>query len=247
MKNEIAKTLLPARIYEQLRRRKYRKLKSNVYSCKVFEEKKAVFIHIPKCAGISTNQTLFGNLGGGHRTLEEYVELFGEDRLSEYFKFTIVRNPWDRLVSAYFFLKKGGLNETNRLWFDKELGIYDGFDDFVLNWVNETNIWKTQHFRPQVHYIIDPQNRVQLDFIGYLENINEDFAMIAKRVGVRRRLPAHNKSSHTAYTEYYTDDARERVANVYAKDIKLLGYNFDNSSLPNQLKNRPLTDDASSR
>ncbi len=247
MKKEALRYLLPSGVYETMRKAKYRKQKSNIYSLKVLEKKKAIFVHIPKCAGISINQTLFGNLGGGHRTLEEYIHVFGADCLSEYFKCTMVRNPWDRLVSAYFFLQKGGLNERNRLWFDKELGRFEGFDDFVKNWITETNIWKTQHFRPQVHYIIDPEKQVKMDFVGFLENIQDDFRTIAKRVGIKQKLPGSNKSRHSMYADCYTDQTREIVAKVYAKDIKLLGYNFDNSSLSNQLKNRPLTDDASSR
>ena len=75
------------------------------YSYQGFDEKRAIFIHIPKCAGVSVAQALFGNLAGGHATLDKYLNVFEAHCIEEYFLFTIVRNQWDRLVSAYFFLK----------------------------------------------------------------------------------------------------------------------------------------------
>ena len=49
---------------------------SDGYSYRGFDEKKAIFIHIPKCAGVSVNRSIFGDLGGGHNTIEEYISIF---------------------------------------------------------------------------------------------------------------------------------------------------------------------------
>lgn len=178
--------LLPTRIYLELKFWDYKRTKksnfeqmqnlrritsANGYSFKPFDDKKAIFVHIPKCAGISLNRAIFGNLAGGHRTLEEYLTVFEPKCINEYFKFTIVRNPWDRLVSAYFFLKKGGVSNENRVWFEKELSGFAGFDDFIRNWIDEENIWKCHHFRPQYHYILDKRKKVRLDFVGFFENL----------------------------------------------------------------------------
>lgn len=45
-------------------------------SYKPFDEKKAIFVHIPKCAGVSVNKALFGNLAGGHTTLDQYINVY---------------------------------------------------------------------------------------------------------------------------------------------------------------------------
>ena len=208
------------------------------YSFKPFDEKKSIFVHIPKCAGVSVNKALFGGLAGGHTTLEEYLNIFDPQSISSYFKFTFVRNPWDRLVSAYHFLEKGGFGESDKHWFEKELRCYSGFEDFVLNWLNKENIWKWHHFRPQYHYILDKRRKVKLDFIGFVENIDEDFSYVRKRIPGSAQLPKSNKSKHSDYLDYYTDELAEIVANVYREDIDLLGYAFDNSSLSKQLANR---------
>ncbi|PTB82515.1 hypothetical protein C9933_01775, partial [Methylophaga nitratireducenticrescens] len=180
MKNSIIKNL-PIPLYLRLKRYHFRifhnskyknfqaqrkKITSDGFSYKPFDDLKAIFVHIPKCAGISINKSLFGNLAGRHTTLDDYIKIFEPKAIENYFKFTIVRNPWDRVVSAYFFLLKGGLNSQDKTFFDQELSGYPDFDSFVRNWLNKENIWKWHHFRPQFHYILDTHNKVSLDFIG---------------------------------------------------------------------------------
>ncbi len=211
------------------------------YSFEPFDKHAAIFVHIPKCAGISLNNTLFGNLAGGHRTFDDYLTVFEAESIISYFKFTIVRNPWDRLVSAYFFLKKGGFNQRDKAWFDKELGHYDDFEEFVKKWLSRENIWRFEHFRPQSHYIFDKYNKISMDFVGFFENLNEDFNYIAEKVGVSQRLPRYNVGKHQNYQDYYTKETMEIVSHVYEKDIKLFGYDFKNTTIKQQIRLRDLT------
>ena len=208
------------------------------YSYRPFDTTRSIFVHIPKCAGISVNRCLYGNLAGGHSTLEEYLDAFTPEEIISYFKFTVVRNPWDRLVSAYHFLKKGGCGYNDKTWFADELSEYADFEDFVKKWVNRDNIWKWHHFRPQYHYMLDKRGKVQLDFIAFLENIEADFSLIAERLGKDVSLPKSNQSERKDHAAYYTEETRNIVADAYAEDIKMLGYEFDNSSLKKQLKDR---------
>ena len=99
---------------------------------------KCIFIHIPKAAGTAVTQALFGPVSR-HVPYFEY-EKANPRKFKRYFKFAFVRNPWDRLVSTYFFLKRGGLNEMDRQWAEKNLSVFDNFDSFVRGWVNEENI-----------------------------------------------------------------------------------------------------------
>jgi hypothetical protein len=142
------------------------------------------------------------------------------------------------VVSAYCFLEKGGFDKHDGEWFDKELGAFSGFGDFVRCWLNRQNIWKKNHFRPQYHYMLDNRRRVPLDFVGFLENMEDDFSYICKRLRVKAPLQRVNKSEHGSYQDYYDEQTREIVREVYAEDIQMLGYTFDNSSIPVQLVNR---------
>lgn len=255
MKN-ILLNIVPTKSYLNLRRWNYKKeckeefarlqslrkkTNSDGYSFEPFDKHKTIFIHIPKCAGVSVNHTLFGNLAGGHRTFTEYLSIFEAESITNYFKFTIVRNPWDRLVSAYFFLKKGGFNERDKAWFDKELGHYDSFEQFVREWLTKENIWRCEHFRPQKHYIFDKYQKVSIDFVGFFENLDEDFDYIADKIGIADRLPKKNAGKHESYQDYYSKETMEIVSKIYEEDIKMLGYNFENTNIQNQIKLRNLT------
>jgi hypothetical protein len=199
-------------------------------SYKPFDDKKAIFVHVPKCAGISVNKALFGNLAGGHTTLEQYLNIYEPKNILSYFKFTIVRNPWDRVVSAYHFLKQGGLNKWDQEFFQKELAAFDSFEDFVKGWlIHPENINKHHHFQVQCHYILDKRNKVHLDFIGYLENIDEDFEYICNKMKIQATLPNSNNSNRNNYQDYYSDETKSVVAEAYKQDIELLGYDFMNS------------------
>lgn len=120
-----------------------------------FDKAKAIFVHIPKCAGISVNKALFDSIGGGHTTLDQYINIFPPALFKSYFKFTFVRNPWDRVVSAYTFLQKGGLNNWDNEFYEREIKQYDSFKAFVQGWLTPENLFKHHHFRPQHHYFID--------------------------------------------------------------------------------------------
>lgn len=211
------------------------------YTLKPFVENKCIFIHIPKCAGISVSESLFGNNAGDHMSILRYQLAFSEAEFDSYFKFTFVRNPFDRLVSAFFFLKRGGLNEGDRNWAEANIGRFNSFEDFVHNWVTKENVRTWKHFAPQYQYVFEPHNsKMQVDFLGFFENLEEDYRHIKVRIKDSLDLQALNKSKNRKldYQGYYTDSMRKIVEQVYYRDIELFGYNFDNSSLPEQLIKR---------
>ena len=102
------------------------------------DEHRCVFIHIPKAAGTSLTKTLFA-APSRHLQYTEY-ERANPKKFKKYFKFTFVRNPYDRLFSAYTFLKKGGLNELDRCWAEQNLASFPDFESFVRGWVTPENI-----------------------------------------------------------------------------------------------------------
>jgi len=135
------------RFFKELRHQKGK------LSLRDFDREKCIFIHIPKTAGTSVNKALFGNRGGGHKSARYYKQIFGVSTYKRYFKFTFVRNPYSRLLSAYNFLMDGGYGEIHKKWVRENIIEYPTFNDFVIKWLNRENIYKRCHFFPQTHYI----------------------------------------------------------------------------------------------
>ncbi|HXT11718.1 MAG TPA: sulfotransferase family 2 domain-containing protein [Candidatus Angelobacter sp.] len=199
---------------------------------------KCIFVHIPKCAGASIRESLFGG-PGAHRTLAGYQTVLAPQLFADCFKFTFVRNPWDRVVSAFFYLKNKNM-KSNQQWAKKNLSPFQDFNAFVREWLTPENIWSYVFFRPQYHFICLNGKQPAVDFIGFFENLAPDFALIRERIKSPAKLAEKNRNPLRGqdYREYYSDETRGLVAEIYAEDIELFGYSFDNSSLPAQIAAR---------
>lgn len=203
--------------------------------------KQALFIHIPKCAGISLAKTLQPHIEvhriGPH---SKYQHIFGtESELirEEIFTFTFVRDPWARLVSTFFYIMQGGRAEIDKRRRDRYLKQYKGnFRRFVRDiesWFDiqeEDSIYKDRyipHFRPQYEFIIDASGQPAVDFIGRVETITEDFTRLCRELDIPGlSLAKSNKSTHLKYQAYYDEETSAIVADYYARDIELFNYTF---------------------
>lgn len=179
-------------------------------------ERKFIFVHVPKTGGNSVKKAL-GMIGHEHKRFSLCVKTN-----PEYFTFAFTRNPWDRCVSAFTYLEGGGMNKGDRDGYERYIhGLT--FREFLFKYKDRPCITQ-HHFRPQ-NNILDGD----LDFIGKVENMQEDFDTICDKIGITRQtLPRKNTTKHKHYTEFYDDETREIVAKLYAKDIERFGYEFEN-------------------
>jgi hypothetical protein len=192
-----------------------------------FDKRKIIFIHIPKTAGISLVKSIFGDVTlEGHRSVSFYKQVFG-NRYSDFFTFTIVRNPWDRLYSAYKFLEKGGMNIHDKNAFETHLSIFRDFEDFVLNGLNKKLIYQITHLIPQHEYLCDKRGSILVDFIGRFENLDNDIFLLSKKLRKKIKLSHHNYNKKEGYKEVYTDEMIDKVYRIYQKDIDIFEYSFE--------------------
>ncbi|MBI3927732.1 MAG: sulfotransferase family 2 domain-containing protein [Armatimonadetes bacterium] len=197
------------------------------YSLDTVHRHRCVFVHIPRTAGVALTTALFDNLAGGHLKAVNYRFLLGEKRFRSYFKFSFVRNPWDRLVSAFHFLRSSPWPD-DREWFERNLSQYRSFEEFVQGWICEENVLEKVHFTPQWRFLYSRDGEECLvDFLGRFENLGRDFEVIATRLGLSKQLQQKNESSRKPYQECYSDTTREIVGRVYQKDVELFGYSFE--------------------
>lgn len=186
----------------------------------VNHEHKFIFLHIPKCGGISIRTAFRWPKMGRHMNAKRTEWEFPKE-FDEYFTFSFVRNPWSRFLSAYTFLSAGGIGPRDKMHREQYIKPYSSFEEFVRN-IFKIKISNQLHFRLQTTFVND-----KVDFIGRFENFQEDFDTICDRIGIPRyELPHKNKTKHKHYTEYYDDETREIVGKYYKKDIETFDYRF---------------------
>ncbi len=195
-----------------------------------------LFIHVPKTAGNSLQRVLVGYSEDRltnryahhdgwerfelespglevqkHSTLAEYRAQLAPEVFSGLFKFTCVRNPWDRCVSHFFSPHRGNVAWTPasfRAFIDEEV-------------------------TPIHHFLrLEESERVSafdhLDAALRFEHLEADFADLCRRLGLPEpRLPSVNASRRKSYGTYYPDDELVAlVARRFAPEIERFGYTF---------------------
>lgn len=194
-----------------------------------FERHRCLFVHVPKAAGVAVVESLFGHRGGGHTTYREYERLFTRTYrvrdFDEYFTFAFVRNPWDRLHSAYQFLRQGGMLPADAEFARRVLARFPDFRAFVLQWVSPGNARSWLHFIPQAEFLKNASGGVSLSFVGRYERLQEDYEHVRAGLGFGCPLGQRNRTANrTPWREAYDAESAAVVARVYAEDISMFGY-----------------------
>ena len=192
-----------------------------------FDRTESLFIHIPKSAGRSLCRGLYDVKSVEHAPADWY-QVLDPDKFQRYFKFTFVRNPWDRAVSAYTYLREGGspASAEDALWC-QFVNRFQSFDEFVCEWMAADTIVRYALFTPQVEFLKNIFGQVEMDFVGRFETLESDFSTLAQRLQSTVALPHLNSSRNEPFQSFYTEDSRQIIANLYREDIDTFGYSFD--------------------
>ena len=181
----------------------------------IIHSHKAIHIHISKCAGQSVEKA-FGQYIGQHHLKPQIVKKIGNDKWEDYYKFTFVRNPWDRLVSLYHFRLRKMRHLIKGRKFKEWLECI--FDEY--------------HPKVHQHYWITEDDKLIVDFVGKFETLNEDFSKVCEKIGADVSLGHFNKSKHNHYMSYYDDESRQLVQDKCKVDIEMFGYTFEGLCAP---------------
>ena len=190
-----------------------------------------IFIHIPKVAGTSIKQAL--ELSGQGHPFWDYFAQNHPEQWKSYRKFTVIRNPWDRVVSAFCYAQmKESYWHSADTWLhpDYELLKDLTFDEFCQLLLDQRDKLKHESWYPQCRWIatkVDGKVVSVVNNILRYESLDEDFAQLVNQLGADDiKLPHVNKTDRKSYREYYNDKTREIIWNVYRADIELFGYSF---------------------
>ena len=185
---------------------------------------KFIFVHPQKCAGRSIKIALKKTFGKENLIAEEkdsrlmyhlglnQLDYYIDDDLSSYFKFTIVRNPWDRFVSHYFHIKKYG-------HYDKKFNVYCAA------------IYKNGYPNHAIMKRFILSSRMSLDFIMRFENLDSDFDLLMKKMGIEEysKLEKYNHGTDRGdrdYRGFYNERTKSIISELCEWEIKEFGYEF---------------------
>lgn len=144
-----------------------------------------------------------------HATAAEIIDHLPTDVWRGYFKFCFERNPWDKVVSGYFW--------------DRKFGSRTSLQDYVLS--GRANKWSNFD-----HYSV--RGEIVVDAVLRYENLDKEVDALFKRFGGESapRLPLAKHSTRLDRRHYSLlmgHEEREKVARVYAREIAHFGYRFD--------------------
>lgn len=166
-----------------------------------------------KLEGVETQGRLWK-----HSTLRDVEGLISRDEMKTMFVFTMVRNPWDRVASYYFWLQH---QNFDHMAVHKAKAL--GFSEFL----RDRLISKSLRAAPYPSYVSDPMGTECCDLFLRLEHLDEDMPKLEKALGVKLGVLAQeNKSVRVATTELYSQEDRDYVASLCASDINRFGYRF---------------------
>ncbi|MAG56340.1 MAG: hypothetical protein CMJ83_08630 [Planctomycetes bacterium] len=198
-----------------------------------FPEHRAIYVAIQKVASSSLLKVAAQLLGldmgkrGPHGTFHDHPWI-QKDALRGYeghWKFSFVRNPWDRLVSCHASKIEGSFHHG----FERFRALAPGmpFDAFARAIVDIPDSVTDPHLRSQYCFITDADGELLVDFVGRFERLAEDFRQVCDRIGAGDvALPHEKKTRRRDYRGYYSPELIEIVGERYAADIDRFGYAF---------------------
>ena len=148
-----------------------------------------------------------------------------EEKWKTYKKFTILRNPYDKIVSAWKFINKC-LKDRKK----QDIEFLD-FEEYLNKSKEELfNYCKFAYSHShitQYEHLLDTNNELDITYMGCQENLNEDLCTILLKLGVEKikhrfELEENkkiNSNEHLDYIEYYTDTILEKVNKILQKDF----------------------------
>ena len=186
------------------------------YNLTISEEKKFIWFRVAK-AGSRTILDVF-NQANVELAAEHPVNVFYPVNMyASYFRFAFVRNPWDRLVSCWrdkIIRGDGFISSDNEQTFES-------FVNYIARSIDLE--YGNPHLRLQSR-LIDINH---IDFLGRFETFEDDLKKVMKILDIEAAIKKTNASDRKAdYRDYYTESTKNKVAELYKKDIQIFNYKF---------------------
>jgi hypothetical protein len=196
----------------------------------ISDARKIIFVHIPKCGGTSIDRSDIFE-GGihryGHPELPYFKKILGPN-FSKFRVLTLVRNPWDRLASAFHFASVHGMsyNDSNaKFAYGLSVEFANDLGRFLSAFMHNPNRFtKALWFRPAVSFF-DP---AQCDIPYFIQRLEEkgNLEPLRQFLGMPDFQLGHERTGTTPPLEksVFTEEIFGKVGQIYAADVQAFGY-----------------------
>ena len=157
-----------------------------------------------------------------HLTFNELKNLLPSLDLSKFSIFTTVRNPWDRLVSEFFW--KSSTSKMKISFTEFVNCIYNKNINHIQCYY-KSPIAFSQHIKPQLRFLPEDKE-IKMTVIKF-ENLQKEFDDFCfnRRIPIKT-IPRTRASNQLNYREYYNHKTIRLVKELYQEDIKRFNYSF---------------------
>lgn len=185
------------------------------------------FVHIPKNAGNSIRpicrkeniKIITHNIRRRNKRL-----LAAHRGKKKIHAFCVSRNPYDRVVSAYYYLLNKTAHKHDIADREEFIEPYTGFFDFVKNGLFEA-AEEQLHFLPQVFWIRNKEGNPEIETILRMENLQHDFDKFCMKMNLRNyKLDITNTSRRKSWQNYFNEESRRIVQDIYHEDFEYFDY-----------------------
>lgn len=156
-----------------------------------------------------------------YKKLSEFTKE-GDIVLDDYFKWSFVRNPYTRFMSALVNHVLKGRYHSGEMEKEKDE------KDYITKMIKRPRLLKSTEILRPMYWYLTIDGEMVMDFIGKFENLEEDFRTLEDKIGVPHAiLPHTTKGKYDSYDHLYTDETREIVRDFYSKDFEMFNYDTD--------------------
>lgn len=157
-----------------------------------------------------------------HLSSKEVINIIGQEKWNSAETFSVIRNPWDKVVSHYLY--RVSTNQTSLRdqhlpfteWVKRTYG--QNKDPFYYD--------KPKMFQTQSDWLNNDDGELAVKHLLRFENLCEDFKAFAPKINCSSELPHLNKTQNIDYRSLYNDEASDIVAQWFKEDINRFNFSF---------------------
>lgn len=188
-----------------------------------------IFIHVPKNAGTSICNAIYGRFIG-HYTVRE-VAFWRPGLYRTLPSLGLCRNPWARTLSAYRFACAGAaMSDGAGIYNPKryQIDAFSSFERFILEWLAERDIKRLDYvFRSQSEFLVSREGKIGVTHLGRLEDPASYHDFLETTLQRKVEIEHINRTSNPHdYRKAYTPEMRDVIARIYADDVARFSYDF---------------------